>query len=128
MRRSLQILMIFIVVCSSSSHLAVLQVVAWTGMLVEHVQDGDLEAAIAKTFDGSHPCGLCDAIDGAAQAGGDENEEAPLPSVQILDLKLLPLARVAILPPAPVRLGMVRDDWFCVARAVLPALPPPRVA
>jgi hypothetical protein len=125
MRRSLQILMIFIVVCSSSSHLAVLQVVAWTGMLVENIQDGDLETAIAKTFDGAHPCGLCEAIDGAAQAAGDEDEQVP--SVQVLDLKLLPLDRFALLPPAPVRLGVEGGDFLSVTRAMLPAVPPPRV-
>ena len=129
MRKTLQILMIFIVVCSSSSHLAVLQAVAWTGMLVENVQSGDdLEDAVAKTFDGEHPCGLCHLVEDATKSGGEEKEEAPLPTVQVLDLKLLPLDRVALLPPAPVRLGMEFDDLFSVPRAFVPAVPPPRVA
>ncbi|MFT5110629.1 MAG: hypothetical protein ACI9UA_006285 [Pseudoalteromonas tetraodonis] len=128
MRRTLQILMIFIVACSSSSHLGVLQVVAWTGMIVENVQQGDLDEALSKTFDGDHPCGLCHAIEGAAQDLGDEDERAPAPNVQILDLKLLPLDRVALSPPVPVRLGMVRDDVFSVTRAFSPAVPPPRLA
>lgn len=129
MRRSLQILMIFVVMCTSSSHLAVLQVVAWTGMFVENVQGGDLEEAISRTFDGDHPCSLCDAITDAVADGGSEGSEGvPLPTVQILDLKLLPLNRVTLLPPAPVRIGIEKACQVFASRAFAPAVPPPRVA
>lgn len=120
--------MIFIVACSSSGHLAVMQVVAWTGMLVENVQSGDLDEAITKTFDGEHPCGLCHVIEGAAEQQEGENEDAPVPAGQVLDLKLLPLDRVVLLPPAPVRLEFARDDLFSEVREFSPAVPPPRVA
>jgi len=126
MRKTFQILMILIVGFSSSSHLGLLQVVAWTGMMVENVQAGDLDEAIEKTFDGEHPCALCHLVEDAAKSGGDEKEEAPLPTGQILDLKLLPLDRVALLPPAPVRLGIVRDVVSGAVRASVPAVPPPR--
>ena len=128
MLKTLQILMIFIVVCSSSSHLAVLQVVAWTGMLVENIQESGFEEAVGNTFDGDHPCGLCHAIEDATEKKGGESEEAPLPLTQILDLKLLPLDRVVLLPPAPERLGFVRDCEVGVNRAYSPAVPPPRLA
>lgn len=128
MRRSLQILMIFIVACSSSGHLAVLQVVAWTGMLVENVQVADLDEALEMTFGGDHPCGLCHAIEDARSGAGEEPDEAPAPTFQVLDLKLLPLDRVALMPPAPARAGIEIDDLFCVGRAHLPAVPPPRLA
>jgi hypothetical protein len=121
--------MIFVIMCTSSSHLAVLQVVAWTGMFVENVQGGDLEEAIWRTFDGQHPCSLCHAIEDAAlDAGADDEGGAPPPPIQVLDLKLLPLDRVALLPPAPVRLGIERAVLFRAARACLPAVPPPRLA
>mgnify|MGYP001821356790 CR=1 FL=1 len=121
--------MIFVVMCTSSSHLAVLQVVAWTGMFVENVQGGDLEEAISRTFDGDHPCSLCDAISDAVADGGSEgSDRAPLPIVQILDLKLLPLDRVAVLPPAPVRIGVEDSGQAFTSRASAPAVPPPRVA
>ena len=128
MRRSIQILMILIVGCMSGSHLALLQAVAWTGMLVENVEGRSLDEAISRTFDGNHACGLCDAIADAAKTQlGDEREEIPLPTGQVLDLKLFPLDRMALIPPAPVRLEMVRDQSFCVKRALSPVVPPPRV-
>lgn len=40
-------------------HWALLQVVAWTGMVVSYSQDGTITQAVAKTFDGQHPCKLC---------------------------------------------------------------------
>ncbi len=126
MRRTLQILMIFIVACSSSGHLAVLQVVAWTGMFVENVQEGDLDETLEKTFGGQQPCGLCHAIEDAAQAAGGEQDEAPLPSVQILDLKLLPLDRLALFPPVPQRQGIADDGADSIRIGYRPAVPPPR--
>ena len=39
-----------------------MQVVAWTGMLVGYTAEHGLEAGVSKTFDGSAPCELCNAI------------------------------------------------------------------
>ena len=130
MRQILQILMIFIVVCSSSSHLAVMQAFAWTGMLLEHVQeDRDFGEAISRTFDGDNPCGLCQRIDQASQIrGGQEDEEAPLPTAQGLDIKLLPLERLVVVPPVPDRLGLTIYQPDCLQRATRPRVPPPRRA
>ena len=119
--------MIFIVMGTSSSHLAVLQVVAWTGMFVENVQGLDLEEAIERTFDGEHPCSLCHAIEGASQVaseGGDR--EPPRPSVYVLDLKLLPLERVALFPPSAQLLLLSGADQRCEIRDLQPLVPPPR--
>lgn len=121
--------MIFTILCTSSSHLAVLQVVAWTGMFVENVRGGDLEQAISMTFDGEHPCALCNVIAEAATDGAsDDTEKAPLPTVQVLDLKVQPLERVVLIPPAPMRLGIEKSDQWCSTRKWLPAVPPPKVA
>jgi hypothetical protein len=40
-------------------HWLILQSVAWGGMVIKYSQDGPLGAAVAKTFDGEHPCSLC---------------------------------------------------------------------
>jgi len=125
-RRILHILMILVVICSSSSHLVVLQVIAWGGMLVENVQEEDLPDAIAKTFDGQHPCGLCDAIEVAADVSGDEPDHAPMLNVQVLDLKLLPIERLVVLPPAPGRLGIEEEQFLSEMRPASPVVPPPR--
>jgi hypothetical protein len=43
-------------------HWEVLQSVAWVVMIVNYSQDAPLTEALAKTFDGKHPCSLCKQI------------------------------------------------------------------
>ena len=49
-------------VLSLGLHWALLQTVAWTGMLITYSRDASFKTAVAKTFDGEHPCPLCKAI------------------------------------------------------------------
>ncbi len=44
-------------------HWALLQTVAWTNMLATNLQTDSLPEALAKTFDGEHPCKMCKQID-----------------------------------------------------------------
>ena len=124
MRRLAQILMIFIVACSSSSHLAVMQAVAWTGMFVENVQVHRLDEAVSRTFDGAHPCGLCEVIQEAQGDRGDR-DHAPSLNVQVLDLKLVALEALRIVPPAPERLPVGWIDSRSADRGDRPPVPPP---
>jgi len=41
---------------------AVLQAVAWTKMMVDYSRGASVTEAVAKTFDGEHPCNLCKKI------------------------------------------------------------------
>jgi hypothetical protein len=43
-------------------HWALLQAVAWTGMIVSYSHNASLAEAVSKTFDGAHPCCLCQTI------------------------------------------------------------------
>ncbi len=43
-------------------HWAFLQAVAWAGMVIIYSQEAPLSEAVAKTFDGQHPCKLCKQI------------------------------------------------------------------
>jgi hypothetical protein len=43
-------------------HWTVLQMVAWTGMVISYSQGAPLTQAVVKTFDGNHPCNLCKQI------------------------------------------------------------------
>ena len=47
---------------ASGGHWALLQTVAWTRMLATNLETDSLGAALAKTFDGQHPCCMCKAI------------------------------------------------------------------
>lgn len=55
-------LVVLTLVLSLGLHWAVLQSVAWAGMLVKYSQDASFSEAWSKTFDGKHPCKLCTSI------------------------------------------------------------------
>lgn len=46
-------------VLSMGGHWAVLQCVAWMGMVIEFSATDTLWTAVSKTLDGRHPCALC---------------------------------------------------------------------
>jgi hypothetical protein len=80
----------------AGGHWAVLQTVAWTGMVVVYSKDSSLAAALTKTFSGKAPCKMCCAIEAGKQ------KESRLPATVKADKKLDKfLARSA--PSAPVR-------------------------
>ena len=59
---------------------AILQVYAWTNMLVSYSQESTLTQAVSDTFSGEKPCHLCDKIaEVKSKEPGEENQKAPLP-------------------------------------------------
>ncbi len=64
--------MLVLVLCLGL-HWALLQSVAWVGMIVAYSQDASISEAVTKTFDGNHPCPLCKAIK-SARADERQNE------------------------------------------------------
>src|SRR6266446_410861 len=49
-------------ICAIGGHWALLQSIAWTGMIINFSQNSTWKEAIKKTFDGKHPCQLCKAV------------------------------------------------------------------
>ena len=49
-------------VSSIGLHWAFFQSVAWVNMVITYSQEGTLTQAFVKTFDGKHPCSLCNQI------------------------------------------------------------------
>ena len=78
MQRLISCLAVACLLASSNLDLAVLQAVAWTGMLVNYSQDRTLSEAATMTFDGEHPCGLCCAIKKAQAKPVHELSASPL--------------------------------------------------
>jgi len=110
---------------------AVLQLVAWGGMLIDYGAEFGLVEGARRTFDGAHPCDLCRAIE-ADRESEREDPALPAPARDALDLKHLaapPLGELAgpgvrDQPPAPapgVELRQGRDGSA-------PDPPPPRAA
>jgi len=65
--------------CSIGLHWAIFQSVAWMGMVVSYAQSGSIGDALAKTFDGNHPCPLCKEI---AKSKQSEKKTDLAPAIQ----------------------------------------------
>ena len=62
-------------------HWVLLQSVGWTGMMIRYSENGSLTEALAKTFDGKHPCGICKIVKTGRQSGQQ-------PESQLLKVKI----------------------------------------
>jgi len=71
LQRLIKAAMVFALACSIGLHWDLVQSVAWVRMMVSYSQDAPLTEALAKTFDGKHPCSLCKQI-----AKGKQSEKS----------------------------------------------------
>jgi hypothetical protein len=106
---------------SLGAHWFVLQSFAWATMLVRYSQDTSLSAAVNKTFDGEHPCRLCNFVREGKKA------EKPIDLAKVeADKKFSSEAAFSIpLPPSDFTL-IEGSNEFSQARFQSPPLPPPR--
>ena len=109
---------------------AVLQIVAWTGMIVTRTAEKGVAAAVESTFDGEHPCPLCKALESATT---QDKKETPLPDGLLVKLKLKDVQRTDdLVIPCPVAGGiqMIGSVSYLAAlprdRSDGPAVPPPK--
>lgn len=80
-----QYLLIGTLLVSMGGHLALLQTVAWSNMLVEFSSKGSFLEAMDKTFDGEHPCPLCKAV---KQSKSEEDKKPLLKSEMKLEVAI----------------------------------------
>jgi hypothetical protein len=102
-------------------HWLALQSIAWTTMLVENVRHTPVYEAVARTFDGGHPCNLCHAV---AEGKKSEKKSDLLPMVAKIDL--ICSADPSNLEPPWNSIEYSRTNSATVRRAHAPPLPPPR--
>jgi hypothetical protein len=117
-----QVLMLLVLFAASGGHWMALQSLAWTRMLMSYSREGHIVAAVAKTFDGRHPCSLCKQIERAKSS-----ESQPLRALEVENQATF---------VAPVMVAMVRmegiswkmeiPEWHGTVRAEQPTAPPPR--
>jgi hypothetical protein len=116
-----KVLVVFTLVTTLSAHWALLQTVAWTTMLASNLQSSSLHDAVAKTFDGQHPCCLCKAI-AAAKKSEQKNQVVS----QNLKLDFLPVTESLVLI-APSRIELFPPkDFSSESVSQQPLTPPPR--
>ena len=119
MTRLLRGVLVASLLCAAGVQWALLQSVAWAGMLASESRRAPLGAAVARTFDGRHLCTLCLAVRKVARSEGKpgakttetrlefhfEPEAALAVGQEVrlagasVPIRLLPAARVLDVPP-----------------------------
>ena len=103
---------------------AVIQGIAWTSMLVSYSKSDGIIQAVAKTFDGQHPCPLCEAVEeGSGKTGGKQAAEGRM-SLKKFEAVVADIVR--IVPPAARRLTYPVLILKASARTSPPPEGPPR--
>lgn len=102
-------------------HWVAVQSVAWTSMVVEYSHKTSLPEALAKTFDGKHPCSLCHAV----RKGQSSEKKSEFQSIA-LKIDLICSARIVQLIPPVEAFEYQLLESQVHGRAQSPPVPPPR--
>lgn len=113
--------MVAILCMSIGFHWITLQSVAWGMMIVKYSQDCPLPEAVAKTFDGQHPCYLCKHI--SKEQHAPKKPEAQ-PAVAKPDLICAATLRMG--PNTGNDFNYLLFDSAISKRSDAPVIPPPR--
>lgn len=110
-------------------HWGVVQTLGWVSMTIEFSRNSSLTEALEKTFDGRHPCRLCQLVqnEGPLSEGGDSLPSAAKTEIQPLFATLwADSIRVHVPVPVFTFWPVTSDRATCLETR--PALPPPRFA
>ncbi|MBM3879928.1 MAG: hypothetical protein FJ387_09450 [Verrucomicrobia bacterium] len=111
---------------ATGGHWLVLQSVAWGRMLAIYARQDSFGVALAKTFDGKHPCAMCQAVERGRQ---EEEERAPTLSSERLPELFYERRSAAVPWPALAREEPAPGDFRPPASFhEPPPKPPPRAA
>lgn len=104
-------------------HWALLQGVAWAGMLVSFASEGTVMEAVQKTFDGQHGCPLCKKVKEGSSSSRKQPQQAGQ-SMQKINAVLVEVT--TLVAPAGNTFSFVPLHETLVQRTELPETPPPR--
>ena len=124
MRRFLQTSLVLVAALFSGGQVVLLQLVAWAGMLVGNVVSHDVGEAVARTFDGEHPCSLCRFVREAEESQSG-TQGVPSQKLRLLELGNVVVETVRIPLPSVERGAVCRFDALGLIRREKPRLQPP---
>lgn len=125
MKTAARCLLVAALMTSIGLHWAVLQSAAWVGMAVAYsVERGSVVQGLSDTFDGEHPCPLCQAVSEGVKDGPASDGPAPVKSVKELTLALVSIPVFVFSSAPPVSWSTTSEA--AEARAQALAAPPPR--
>lgn len=76
-RRMIRLVILTALLLSVGGHWALIQSAAWAGMFLKFAKQGSLQTAVIKTFDGKHPCQLCNWVDHEQRKETKPGSKAP---------------------------------------------------
>ena len=116
-------LLVIVVLCFAIGlHWCALQSIAWTTMVIEYSKDAPFAEALAKAFDGQHPCSLCHAV----QTGKKSEQKNNARVVTRIDFYCAASANPRIHEFLPF--DYPADVTSPIGRTNSPLTPPPRPA
>ena len=117
-------LVVLTLTLSLGAHWALLQSVAWVGMVVTYSHDSTFTEALSKTFDGKHPCKLCKIVQ--ESKAKDKKQETQKPSKEVE--KFLPAGHAFALCPPELEPTIFSASNQADSRVEPPPIPPPERA
>ena len=108
---------------SLGMHWALLQGIAWTGMLISFAKEGTVMEAVQKTFDGQHGCALCHKVEEGRSASQDAPQQTGQ-SLKKIDAVLVEIATLIAPAGETISFAVLRE--MMVKRNEVPETPPPR--
>jgi hypothetical protein len=122
-QRLTQTLLFLAAVQLLGGHWLALQSVAWVGMMVSYSRGESMGRALIKTFDGTHPCSLCEVV---KKGHGDERKrDLPAFSAKI---EAVVAAKPQLPEPAVRSMAFTLQNEEFAALAHAPPTPPPLAA
>jgi hypothetical protein len=101
---------------------AVLQSVAWAGMLANRIRTERMSEAIATTFDGRYPCPLCKVVQSGRKSESKSQVVIKIPRIEFPPIHISGLLSADLKP----RVTVASSDEFAESLAGSPLLRPPR--
>lgn len=121
MSRLTRFITVILLASSIGLHWAVLQSVAWMGMLVAYSAESNFSEAVVKTFDGQHPCKLCLTVTEGKKA---DTRKKMLKGSEKID-SVIVVSEVLLCPPVSVAVHPLDQAGLSPLRNA-PPTPPPR--
>src|SRR5437016_1372562 len=112
---------VFALCCAIGLHWIALQSIAWTTMIIDYSKRAPLRQAITQTFDGTHPCSLCHAVNTGKNSEQKSDLQSPTPKI---DMICAPRA-IRLVPPFR-RFEYASTDFSLSRVGQPPLVPPPR--
>ncbi len=133
-----RMLLVLLMLVAMGGHISVIQIAAWTGMIISRTPAQGFSQAVASTLSGDQPCRVCQTVkqlEAAQDAHADDGTPAqPHPDAPTLKMVKEKMATVfAGSEILALTVQVLRPVWpTCTARlpefVATPPVPPPQTA